>query len=196
MPVANGKTKTCIICKNNFYISKYRMKSAAFCSSECLFKFRAIRKNKCTNGEPILCEKHGLHTNWRYKKSNSNTICRFCLNETNLKYYRDPKRKIKKLLNFARHRAKKHNRDFDLDETFIRSLIEDQSNKCALSGIEFIDNHKIFEMSIDRIDSDLGYTRDNVQLVCIIVNRIKMDHSQDLIIDICKRIAEKQNGRA
>ena len=43
-------------------------------------------------------------------------------------------------------------------------------------------------LSLDRIDSSQGYTEDNVQLVCRIVNIMKNDLSVDEFVGWCKLI--------
>jgi hypothetical protein len=43
-------------------------------------------------------------------------------------------------------------------------------------------------ISIDRIDSSVGYVRGNVQFVCDVVNRMKQDLSQTDLFVWCKRI--------
>ena len=40
-------------------------------------------------------------------------------------------------------------------------------------------------ISIDRIDSSVGYVRGNVQFVCDIVNRMKSDLSQEELYEWC-----------
>lgn len=161
--IKNGENKICLMCKKYFYVSGYRKNKAICCSPECLFKVRGINKDKCLNHESIYCQIHGLHNEWRYKKSNSNTICRKCLRDKMNMDYKDPNKKIKKLLNYARHRAKKYNREFSIDREIIDNLLKLQNNSCAISGINFIDNDPLYEMSIDRIDSGRGYTPDNIQ---------------------------------
>lgn len=47
--------------------------------------------------------------------------------------------------------------------------------------------------SIDRIDSSKGYTLDNVQLVCNIVNLMKNTLSIDELCDWCKSIVSYQD---
>lgn len=48
-------------------------------------------------------------------------------------------------------------------------------------------------VSIDRIDSTKGYTKDNTQLVCDIVNRMKLDLPMNEFVILCKIIYDEQN---
>ena len=43
-------------------------------------------------------------------------------------------------------------------------------------------------ISIDRIDSSVGYVRGNVQFVCDVANRMKQDLSQKELLVWCERI--------
>ena len=43
-------------------------------------------------------------------------------------------------------------------------------------------------ISVDRIDSSGGYTRDNIQLVCMAVNQMKSDLDDNTFYDICAAI--------
>jgi hypothetical protein len=43
-------------------------------------------------------------------------------------------------------------------------------------------------ISLDRIDSSVGYVRGNVQFVCNVVNRIKQELLQEELLLWCKRI--------
>ena len=70
--------------------------------------------------------------------------------------------------------------DFDIDTQFIIDLGEKQNNMCVYSG-RVLDwkNNSTNKASIDRINSDKGYTKDNVQIVCQLVNQAKNDMTHD-----------------
>ena len=99
------------------------------------------------------------------------TICKEC----------QGKGLISQWLGTVKYRTKKNGWDFDITAEFIRELFFNQNGKCALTKIPFTfkpikhNSHKgrckdPFSPSIDRIDSSKGYTKDNVRLVCMIVN--------------------------
>ncbi len=71
------------------------------------------------------------------------------------------------------------------------SLLEKQNGKCAISGIvmttTFEDHAAI---SIDRIDSNVGYEPGNVQLVCTALNLAKKHHSHESIVEFVRMIRE------
>jgi len=74
----------------------------------------------------------------------------------------------------ARKRAEKAGRPFDLTPEFLSALLAAQDGKCALTGIPFEEprggRNNPFVLSLDRIDSTRGYTKDNVRLVVFAMN--------------------------
>jgi hypothetical protein len=101
-----------------------------------------------------------------------------------------PKNFISGILNHAAKR--KQHLGFDLDLVYLVRLYESQGGKCAISGVEMTylaGNGKVnTNISIDRIDSSKGYTRDNVQFVCDMVNRMKSNMSLSELRWWCERI--------
>lgn len=77
----------------------------------------------------------------------------------------------------------------DVFELYIK-----QNKKCALSGVDIsIDNNKNFKeqkISIDRIDSNKGYEKDNIQLVDKKVNLMKGKLDNLEFIKLCKLISD------
>lgn len=106
---------------------------------------------------------------------------------------------VSTMLSNARQRAKSKGLMFDLDTKFLLAMKEAQSNRCALTGWELDWDHTKSgrrvcppnRASLDRIDSSGGYTRDNVQLVADMVNRVKSAYSQELFVDMCVKVSER-----
>lgn len=97
---------------------------------------------------------------------------------------------ISGILNHASQR--KQNLGFDIDLVYLLELYASQKGICALSGVEMTyiagQGRVGTNISIDRIDSSVGYVRGNVQFVCDVVNRMKQDLSQTDLFVWCKRI--------
>ena len=144
------------------------------------------RYQKVSRGESAECKIHGLHDNWRICK-NRISQCRLC-NATLQRKSRE-KYPIKFLLRDAKQHAKQRKREFDLCEQDIIDQLFKQNNNCAISGLSF----SKYKISLDRIDSNKGYTKDNIQLLTIQVNRMKSDFEVTDFIDVCKQIT-KFNG--
>lgn len=89
----------------------------------------------------------------------------------------------------ARIRAKKNNLDFDIDEDFLKEIYISQNKRCFYSGVELhLKRSKFYSVSIDRIDSSLGYVKNNVVLTCDIINRMKNELSKEEFLSIIRNI--------
>ena len=109
--------------------------------------------------------------------------CRTCRNRGRRKgQSKSPKRFISYLYTGIRNkRAKTH--VFTITREELQAKYEEQKGCCAISGMPmtFIKdgtgNHGT-NISVDRRDNETGYTKENVWLVCHIVNMMK--HTMDL----------------
>ena len=101
-----------------------------------------------------------------------------------------PKNFISGILNHATKR--KQHLGFSLDLVYLLDLYSKQHGLCALSGVEMTyiagSGRVNTNISIDRIDSAVGYVRGNVQFVCDIVNRMKQDLPQAELFIWCSRV--------
>jgi hypothetical protein len=170
-----------------------------------------IKKNKV-----YLCKICNVTDKILFSKSTTK-LCKKCISLENREYYNslsEDERKlreekalkwrmnnlIKIRVTTARIRARKKNIHFDLTTDFIKELYELQNCKCKYTGKELLDtlteddlsdyriNDKAF--SIDRIDSNAGYTKDNVVLVRTKINLLKNDLPYLDFIDLIKTIYE------
>lgn len=72
-----------------------------------------------------------------------------------------------------------------------------QNKKCKLTGIEInfppagLAGRSLGTVSVDRIDSSIGYTKENIQLVHKDLNSMKLDFSQEEFILYCNYVAVK-----
>lgn len=90
------------------------------------------------------------------------------------------------------YKASTRNKFFEIDKNYVFSLYEKQNGKCAISGetLTFQKNNLSTNISIDRIDSSLGYVIGNIQLVCAYVNTMKWNKSIDELLFWCNKIIE------
>jgi hypothetical protein len=64
--------------------------------------------------------------------------------------------------------------EFGITKDDLLDLWKRQDGKCAITGLEMKHQwNSLYSISVDRIDSSRGYTRDNIQLVCKGVNLLK-----------------------
>ena len=107
---------------------------------------------------------------------------------------------IREILRTAKTNARKRNMVFEITYDFVDSKIIFQKEKCALTGIIFSYNPdessrcRAHAPSIDRIDNKKGYTEENVQIVCCMVNRAKNEYSQQMFDHMCRARMDKLNG--
>lgn len=81
-------------------------------------------------------------------------------------------------ISFAQSRATSRGRAFSLSLDALCDLYDAQEGRCAITGLPFDISsgseddrwRRPFPPSIDRIDSALGYTPENIRLVCAAVN--------------------------
>jgi hypothetical protein len=82
---------------------------------------------------------------------------------------------------------------FDVQVEYGWELFEKQNKKCAISGLPLcFGNTKYDETtaSLDRIDSNKGYEKDNVQWVHKWINLMKSDFDQQEFIEMCRTVVE------
>jgi hypothetical protein len=84
--------------------------------------------------------------------------------------------------------------DFNITINDAWDLFIKQNRKCAITGVEihFPKNSydKTGTASLDRIDSNKGYTVDNIQWVMKEINMMKNVHSQKHFIELCKLVSK------
>jgi hypothetical protein len=134
-------------------------------------------------GLEIECKKHGFHKRWRLHTGN-NVQCLNCAIEWQMNQRR--RNPLRFIFRDAKKHAIYHKRDFFITLKDLEELMILQEGKCALTGILF---NKDIPPSLDRIDSKLGYTKDNIQLIQIKVNVMKSNLEQNDFIFLCEQIA-------
>lgn len=90
-------------------------------------------------------------------------------------------------------RKRKKNWPFKITIEQAWDLFLKQDRRCALSGMELFfgkkgkDKHTA---TLDRIDSNKGYTSDNVQWIHKDINWMKNSFDQDYFIEICRKVSQ------
>ena len=94
------------------------------------------------------------------------------------------KRRLEKMLidrvKNAKARDKKHGRESNITGEWAVDLLRSQNYKCAVTGISFFETANKwrvnpFHPSLDRLDNTKGYMMDNVRLVLLAVNMMRLD---------------------
>ena len=126
-------------------------------------------------------------------KDGFHSWCKSCCKEANLKSKDKINSNIESravvFLRNAKNSAYKRNNEFDLNVDDIVEFWNKQNKICAYSGVEMtLESGKLNTVSIERIDSKIGYTKENTILVCQAVNRMKSDFSLNEFFDLCKLV--------
>ncbi len=109
----------------------------------------------------------------RRKKEELNHLGKIKRKESSLKYCIE--RPFSALLSRCKtNQNKKGFINFDITEEFLKDLYSKQNGKCFWSDLEMpIDNFGLGELnaiSVDRVDSSVGYTKNNIVLCCKFYN--------------------------
>lgn len=88
-----------------------------------------------------------------------------------------------------------HKTRSELSVTEVMELWEEQSGKCALTGVPMTFKRQVgtkfkTNLSLDRIEVGGPYIKDNVRLVCTIANKMRLDMSDEELLFWSKRILE------
>jgi hypothetical protein len=104
--------------------------------------------------------------------------------------------KLTNLITTSRYRCKISKREHTIDTAYLKSLYIKQEGKCAITGTEMeirgtnCAADSPYSISLDRIDSELGYIDGNVWLVCTGINLMKSRLSMDQFIDFCRKVID------
>ena len=99
----------------------------------------------------------------------------------------------------VKKRAEKINKEFNLSVNFLEDLLIKQNNSCAITNVPItIKNIKekgaLYDTaSLDRKDSNKGYTEDNVQWVCLGINYMKLNRTDEELHNTIKLIIDYYN---
>lgn len=159
--------------------------------------------------EDVKCPRCNREYTRAYKSNYTSKVCKICSQlENNHKKAFNGCATIGELTgsfyNATKQRAKYRNIEFNVSKEFLWNLFLEQNKKCALSGIplklltfnKWSDTGKsrhydtsMINASLDRIDSDKGYTEDNVQWIHKVVNIMKNTLAENDFIYFCKKVS-------
>lgn len=207
-------SKNCNICKINksldkFHKSKFGKKGTHPSCKNC----RSIQRKQIYVEKPIsgffkcsMCKKSLHVSNFHADKSSLRGIqsqCRDCHKKKMIVYYsKNTEEKFwTKLWKDLKRNATKRNIDVYITKEDIINCFNNQNGYCALSGeklaTEFIPykgrGNRPTNASVDRIDSNKSYNKDNIQIVSSLINTIKWDMSMAQFHYICKKVVDHIN---
>ena len=195
--------KTCAICSGIFISNVYNTKT---CSSKCRKIYRnehskAYNKKYCRVGTyGKICKV--CNKPFTFKHHSEVTCSPECkkINHLQVSYNSLDGNWGKYLQSLCRNRTEP-SRQKEFTSQDLNNLLIKQEYKCALTGETLTcvvkrnigikkRNRYPTNVSIDRIDSQKGYTIDNIQLVCLIANIAKQDSTVTEYINWCRKVAD------
>lgn len=104
---------------------------------------------------------------------------------------------IKNLYNQCKGRAKFRGMEFDLTFEEVVELFEESRGRCTLTGVPFSLSRirGPWVPSIDRINSDLGYVRGNVRVVCFAANIAMQQWGENVLLTMMESMASCMQHR-
>ena len=185
-------------------------------TEENLDLFVKLRVKKGRHGRGPLCKKcaNAYGRKWananrektREKARKYNAANREKRKEYNRKWHEANREKLKeyerrrhaanpfsRTQQMMKTRSKRKGLDFNLDKEYIEQLWDDCKGICSMTGVSMKKNSTVndpFVMSVDRINSKKGYTKDNVRLVSRWYNVSRNNYGDKLTIEMCHRVVK------
>ena len=158
----NGRLYYCSTCKK--YLPKEN-----FCT---------VRKNTNRDCTSVRCRECSKKSNLKVREK--------LINEDALNYM------LKNKLGRAKCRAKQTKIPFNITFEDLYSLWKEQNGRCAISNIPMTytlcNGNVMTNISLDQINPKAGYTKNNIQLVCWAVNRMKGEMDMNSLLHFVNAI--------
>lgn len=188
--------KICAVCGADYNISRPKT-----CSPTCGRTYELARKKAYRESDPERWSKY----NKEYRAKNI-AKCRETSARSRDKFMSTvpgrPDKRVNLLIRTCRGSAQQRGLDFELTSETVHAMIIVQGAKCILTGIPFDWGFggkfraNPFAPSIDRRDSSKGYTYDNIQIVCYIVNLAKNQYPIEMFDRMCiARVEQLSHGQ-
>lgn len=122
--------------------------------------------------------------------------CRSCVQDNNRRVFSSTYQQYLMRLGYSlKHARQKQGVEWGITSEDLADLWEEQAGRCAVTNLIMTHHrdgsgNKAFNASIDRINPEVGYLKQNVQLVCYTVNIMKHALSPDEFFFWIKSIYE------
>ena len=155
-----------------------------------------VRRKRDLGKECKKCSMSKIGLAWGKKRKENPTKKTSAIYSKNYreKYKNDDKKRLQYLITQAKNRAKKRNLLFDIDVEFLLSIFP-KDRKCPIYKIDLFwgndgTNNREHSPSLDRLDSEKGYTKDNIKIISWAANRDKKHLSISQLEAILKYLKE------
>lgn len=160
---------------------------------------------KCSETKPL-----SQFNKDKTKRLGVSSYCKLCASEYSSSYYTANGERIRTRITKYTHshvryeyksvlsrlknlvaKAKGRRWKVEITYEYLVALWESQNGLCTYSGLPLTyEANQSNTVSLDRIDSKLGYIEGNVQLVCAMVNRMKQEFAEADFLSMCRTITE------
>lgn len=109
-------------------------------------------------------------------------------NKEYIKKYRKKYRE-KNIYKYCISNAKKRNKQLDYDESYLIELFKKQNGRCFWTNLKMIEkgsHNNPFQISVDRLDNNKTYAKDNIVLCCLMINYARNTCDYETWNDIMK----------
>lgn len=184
--------KSCMVCGEDLILNNNRdIERKNFCSKTC----RSVHAQSQRKTKSYVCVECGMD----FLGKTTAKRCSICRNLSSVQSARSYRMMHNNPEKYFQHALYKKGRE-NLSVEFMMEILEKQNFKCAISNqpLTFVKIHGAGRVStnasIDQIRAGEGYTEDNVQIVCDIVNRMKIDMDMEELKFWCNEILAHQGG--
>lgn len=117
------------------------------------------------------------------------SCCKIGNNKSRLKAYSTFDGRINTFLRSCKNSAKKRNQEFRLTRQDFIDMWKNQSGACAYTGLKMdLTPNTDFSVSVERIDSNIGYIPENTILTTTAINRMKSNFSAEFFYKMCRDV--------
>jgi hypothetical protein len=165
------------------------MKTCRKCGeTKGLFDFNKDRTKKLGVGS--ICKPCASITSHDYYINNSAHIKRR-VSKYNMTYMPPYERNVISRLKNLCTKAKGRSKEFSLVDQDLFDLWEKQKGLCAYTKLPLLAAaNQLNTISLDRIDSSVGYVVGNIQLVCAAVNKMKQEYAEEAFLLLCHFVTQ------
>ena len=204
-----GKQVNCVICNKSIYLTPRRLSAARVtCSKECKSKLPKKERKPKVEVECFVCKKKYFMKASQRERVLYNSCSEQCKRECKKFYCKGKnnsnyKNRTKEESFFneraiaCNRRGKLLKKEHDLTQEDLLTQWNKQKGLCFYTGVPMSRNGKksCNSMSVDRVDSNIGYTKSNIVLCCLSVNMMKSNFNLRDIVNIFDSYNLKTNNK-
>lgn len=204
----SGKNVTCEVCGKIFYINPSRFKNKHHtCSTECMGKLNSELYSKKIKTNCVCCGKEIFYKKHKFSQIKHHTCSRSCRNEMIKTLYKGDENpralKLNKIEKFfydriytIKRRSDIKGWEFNLTYKDLLEIYEKQGKCCYYTKLPLrLFGPKNYDtLSVDRIDSNKGYSKDNIVLALLCVNMFKSNYDLKDMKEVFKSLEMGYNN--